>query len=238
MAEEKLHTNHRQRMLQKLRKYGLDAFADHEVIEMALYLSIPRGDTNPIAHRLLRRFGSLHAVFEAPIEELERVEGVGSRSAETLHILYLMFHRYRRDRVQMEQNAVRLNTIDKLGNYFVPQFSGAQRETMLVAYLDNAARVLRCEELEEGAVTQVQLDLHKVVREAFVCNAAGIVLAHNHPNGVAVPSNEDIELTRYAAHMLEELKMHLIEHFVIAGDQYYAIVSALKREGLMGRYHG
>ena len=78
MAEQ-LHKNHRERVLEKFRRFGLDTFADHEVLELLLFFAIPRVDTNPIAHRLMARFGSLHAVLEAPAEQLCEVEGIGPR---------------------------------------------------------------------------------------------------------------------------------------------------------------
>ena len=67
---DKLHQNHRERVMEKFRRFGLDVFSDHEVLELLLIFSIPRVDTNPTAHRLLARFGSLHAVLEAPVEQL------------------------------------------------------------------------------------------------------------------------------------------------------------------------
>ncbi|MBO2528099.1 MAG: hypothetical protein CW335_08050, partial [Clostridiales bacterium] len=70
-----VHDGHRSRKKEQFRNHGLDAFADHEVLELLLYYAVPRRDTNPIAHRLMERFGSLDAVFSAPIEELEKVEG-------------------------------------------------------------------------------------------------------------------------------------------------------------------
>lgn len=72
------HMGHRQRMLDKFRRFGLEIFSDHEVLEMLLYFAVRQGDTNPTAHRLMQRFGSLHAVLEATEDELQTVEGVGS----------------------------------------------------------------------------------------------------------------------------------------------------------------
>lgn len=231
MAEPNLHTNHRQRMMEKLRKQGIDAFADHEVLELTLYLSIPRGDTNPAAHRLLRQFGSLHAVFEAPVEALARVEGIGPRSAQTLHFLFELFNRYQRDRSRMEREATRLTTAEKLGAYFIPQFVGEKHEKLLAAYLDNAGRVLQCEEISGGGTTHVAFDLHKIVRFAFLHDAAGVVLAHNHPNGELLPSDGDLDATRVAADTFERLNLHLIDHILVAGDRYRSLAAALWPSG-------
>ena len=104
------HMGHRQRMLDKFRRFGLEIFSDHEVLEMLLYFAVRQGDTNPTAHRLMQRFGSLHAVLEATEDELQMVEGVGPRSAELLHLCFALFHRYHADVAKMEQFTDKLNT--------------------------------------------------------------------------------------------------------------------------------
>lgn len=105
------HMGHRQRMLDKFRRFGLEIFSDHEVLEMLLYFAVRQGDTNPTAHRLMQRFGSLHAVLEATEDELQTVEGVGPRSAELLHLCFALFHRYQADVAKMEQFTDKLNTM-------------------------------------------------------------------------------------------------------------------------------
>ncbi|MFR4415625.1 MAG: helix-hairpin-helix domain-containing protein [Butyricicoccus sp.] len=130
------HMGHRQRMLDKFRRFGLEIFSDHEVLEMLLYFAVRQGDTNPTAHRLMQRFGSLHAVLEATEDELQTVEGVGPRSAELLHLCFALFHRYQR----MWRNGAftdKLNTYDRIGAYFVPQPRRAE-EVLLAAYVDGA----------------------------------------------------------------------------------------------------
>lgn len=112
------HMGHRQRMLDKFRRFGLEIFSDHEVLEMLLYFAVRQGDTNPTAHRLMQRFGSLHAVLEATEDELQTVEGVGPRSAELLHLCFALFHRYQADVAKMEQFTDKLNTYDRIGAVF------------------------------------------------------------------------------------------------------------------------
>ena len=74
---ENIHQGHREKMRQRFLKSGLEGFADHEALELLLYYAIPRRDTNPIAHRLMERYGSLTAVLSAPAEDLKKVEGIG-----------------------------------------------------------------------------------------------------------------------------------------------------------------
>ena len=78
---ENIHQGHREKMRQRFLKSGLESFADHEALELLLYYAIPRRDTNPIAHRLMERYGSLTAVLSAPAEDLKKVEGIGESAA-------------------------------------------------------------------------------------------------------------------------------------------------------------
>ena len=137
---DKLHQNHRERVLEKFRRFGLDVFSDHEVLELLLFFAIPRVDTNPTAHRLLERFGSLHAVLEAPVEQLCEVQGIGPRSADLLKLSFAMCARYQQDLAKSERHSDKLNSYEKIGEYFVPQFAGEQEEVLLAAYLDGAGR--------------------------------------------------------------------------------------------------
>ena len=178
------HMGHRQRMLDKFRRFGLEIFSDHEVLEMLLYFAVRQGDTNPTAHRLMQRFGSLHAVLEATEDELQTVEGVGPRSAELLHLCFTLFHRYQADVAKMEQFTDKLNTYDRIGAYFVPQLCAEREEVLLAAYVDGAGRVLKCEEIARGGHARVQVDSYKIAGGALMAGAAGVALAIKAPRAI------------------------------------------------------
>lgn len=222
MAEQ-LHQNHRERVLEKFRRFGLDVFSDHEVLELLLFFAIPRVDTNPTAHRLLARFGSLHAVLEAPVEQLCEVQGIGPRSADLLKLSFALCARYQMDLAKTDRHSDKLNTIEKIGAYFVPQFAGEQDEVLLAAYLDGAGRVIKCEEIARGGHAQVTVDAYKIARTALLCGAAGVALAHNHPNGTATPSAEDISVTNRLEQVLAGLGLELVDHCVVARGKYVSI---------------
>lgn len=231
MAENSIHENHRGRMLDKLQKNGLAVFSDHEVLEILLYFSIPRMDTNEIAHTLINRFGSLHAVFEATEEELVQIKGIGTRSAVLIHFMHELFCRYQKDCTREEFSMTRLNTIDRMGAYFVPQFMGVTHEVLLAAYVDNKGKILGCEVISEGTSSMVQVNTRKIIEEAFARKAAGIVLAHNHPGGDAVPSKEDIGTTKNLENVLGSIGLQLVDHIVVAGGQFMSINSLRKPYG-------
>ena len=121
-----VHEGHRQRKKEQFREHGLDAFADHEALELLLYYAIPRQDTNPIAHRLLERFGSLEGVFSAPAYELQKVEGVGENAATLIRLLFPLC---RRVRTSGGRHEVIFNTRENIGAYFIELFLGERRES-------------------------------------------------------------------------------------------------------------
>ena len=234
MPDGSLHAHHRKRMMEKFQKYGMDVFTDVEALEMALYLSIPRGNTNDIAHRLINTFGSLHAVFEATEEALRQVEGIGPVSALNLRFLRELFSRYRADSVKVELHGCALTTEEKMAAYFVPQFEGYTVERMLAAYLDGKGRVLRCEEIGRGSITQVRADLRLLMTNAVNVHAAGVALAHNHPDGQLVISKEDISVTIQIEDLLRSVQVSLVDHLVVQGDRYISVCSKMRINGGKG----
>lgn len=229
MAENP-HTKHRQRVMEKFRQFGLSVFSDHEVLELLLFFAIPRADTNETAHRLVRQFGSLHKVFEAPVEQLMEVEGIGQRSADLIKLTFEMLSRYQADIVKMEQHSDKLTSVDRIGEYFVPQLMSERDEVLLAAYLDGAGRVLKCEEIARGGHAQVSIDPYKIATGALLCHAAGVAIAHNHPNGMAKPSEEDIDATRMLERTLTGLGIQLVDHCVVARDKHFSICRLLHRQ--------
>ena len=206
------HQGHRRRMLDKFGRFGVDAFADHELLEVLLYYTIRQGDTNPVAHALMQHFGSLHAVLEATADQLCEVEGVGPRTAEYLSLISASMRRYQTDRNRARNSVVRLNDPDKIGAFFIPRFAALHTESLCVAYVDSSCRLIR--------TSKVLLDPVAIPRSAVMCNAAGVVLAHNHPNGEARPSREDISATQMLVARLAPLDIALVDHCIVAEDSY------------------
>lgn len=236
MPDGNLHAQHRKRMMEKFQRFGMDVFSDVEVLETALYLSIPRGNTNDIAHRLLHTFGSLHAVFEATEEALRQVEGVGPVSARNFRYLRELFSRYRADSIKVELHGCALTTEEKMAAYFVPQFEGYTAERMLAAYLDGKGRVLRCEEVGRGSMTQVRADLRLLMTNAVNVHAAGVALAHNHPDGQLAISREDLSVTIHIEDLLRSVQVDLVDHLVVQGDRYLSICAKRRIGGGKGLY--
>ena len=218
-----IHDGHRQRLKDRFRQNGLDNFTDVQVLELALFYCIPRKDTNPIAHALLEHFGSLSQVLEASVEELQKVEGIGENTAVFLSMLTQIGRYYLVDRSQRE---VILPTIEKCGAYLVPYFFGRPVETVFLLCLDAKCKVLCCREVGRGSVNSAGISVRKVVEMALGANATSVVMAHNHPSGLALPSTEDIQTTRRIAAALSAVDVHLADHIVVADGDYVSMVQS------------
>ncbi len=217
------HDGHRQRLKNRFRLSGLDNFTDVQVLELALFYCIPRKDTNELAHDLLNYFGSLSQVLEASVEELQKVPGIGENTAIFLTMLPQIGRYYLVDRSQRE---VILPTIQKCGDYLVHYFFGKPVETVYLLCLDAKCKVLCCREVAQGSVNSAGISVRKIVETALGANATTVVLAHNHPSGLALPSPEDIQTTRRVAAALSAVEVHLADHIVVADEDYVSMVQS------------
>lgn len=216
-----IHAGHRQRVKERFQKEGLDHFSDIQVLELLLFYAIPRQDTNPIAHALLEHFGSLPQVLEAPVEELERVPGVGHNAALLLSLAPAVGRYYM---VSRSQQATILNTIQACGDYLKSVFIGRRTEVVYLLCLDAKCKVLCCREVAEGSVNSANVPIRRIVEMALAANATSVVLAHNHPSGIAVPSKEDVATSRRVAAALSTVDITFVDHIIVADDDYVSLV--------------
>jgi len=190
------------------------------VLELILFYAIPRKDTNPIAHALLDRFGSLAAVLEARPEDLAAVEGVGQETATYLSLFPHVMRRYLKD-----SNSVGkiLRTTEECGNYLVPYFFMARDELVYLLCLDGKCKVLDCILVHRGSVNSAAVSVRKIVEAALRVNASSVVLAHNHTSGVALPSAEDRYTTEKLHTALSAVGIQLADHIIVAGDDFISM---------------
>ena len=220
MAGQSTHAGHRSRVKQKFLNHGLDGFADHEVLELLLFYAIPQGDTNPTGHALMERFGTLDAVLAAPVEELQRVKGIGEHAAILLALINQV---YRRERMAAAKSETILDTTARLGAFFVDLFVGQSNEMMYQLCLDAKGRMKACRKVSEGDVGSVELNIRRIVENALLCGAVQVVLAHNHPSGFAVPSHEDKISTILVRDALEPVNIRLTDHIIVADDDFVSM---------------
>ncbi len=219
-----VHDGHRDRLRARFLKEGLAGFEEHNALELLLFYARPRCDTNEIAHALIKRFGSFSAVLDAPVEELVQVPGMGHTSAVLLKLAPQVGAYYLENRTA--PGAI-LNTTESAGEFFLPKFLGKKNEEVYVAALDDKRKVLRCVRIsEEGIVNAVPISVRRIVAEAVAANATGMVLAHNHPGGLALPSANDKLATRQAYQALKLINVQLVDHIVVADGDFVSMADS------------
>ena len=167
--KENVHAGHRQRLKNKYLSSGADVLEPHELLELLLFYAVPRANTNPIAHALIKRFGSLKNVLTAPVEELTKVEGVGESSALLISLFPRVYCRALSD--SMEEEAEILDTSRRLGAYFVTLLSPERNEVMYQLCLDAKGRLLKRFKINEGNSGGVDFDVRKIAVNALSSNA-------------------------------------------------------------------
>lgn len=218
-----VHSGHRQRVKERYSREGLESFEQHQALELMLFYCIPQRDTNEIAHRLIKRFGSIRKVLSACPKELEQVEGVGKNAACFLS-LFSAVESY--CRIQESKELSILSDIEQCGKYLARFFHNKKNETVYLLCLDAKCMVLDCRKVCEGSVNSASISIRKVVDMALTANATSAVLAHNHPSGMALPSSEDIETTKRVARALQMVDVTLSDHIIVAEDEYVSLAQS------------
>lgn len=218
-----IHDGHREKMRRRYLETGMEGFADHEALELLLYYAIPRRDTNPIAHALMERYGSLSAVLNAPVEDLQKVEGIGESAAI---LLTLVPRISRQARLADAAQETVISSTERAGAYLLERFSGETRELVYLMCLDRKGKLLACKRLADGDVASADLNIRKVVETALLSSASAAILAHNHPSGVAVPSSSDEAATRQVAEALRTIGVRLVDHIVVADRDFVSMADS------------
>lgn len=221
-----IHDGHRERMKKRFLQEGLDGFTQIQALELLLFYCIPQKDTNLLAHTLLDRFGSLSQVLEAPVEELRKVPGVGEHTAVFLHLITEAGRFYLVNRSTQEKI---LPSLESCAEYMLPFFFGRKVETVFLLCLDAKCKALCCKEIGQGSVNAAGISVRRVVETALNAGATTVVLGHNHPSGLALPSAEDIQTTRRVALALSAVEIQLADHIVVADGDYVSMVQSGQR---------
>ena len=220
---ENLHEGHRKRMKERFIKSGLDDFAPHNILELLLFYSIPRGDTNPVAHRLIDTFGSLSGVFDATPEDLAKVDGVGENSAILISMIPQIARKYLEDKAD---TANIVGGCSDIGAFLLPKFVGRTNEALMMVSIDNKNKIISCSVVAEGTVDSAKVSRRKIMEEAMKVKATRVILAHNHPCGVAVPSSEDVVMTKEIGRLFAQVGIELVDHIIVANDDYVSMAAS------------
>ena len=221
---ENLHNKHRERMRKQFLTEGFsENSSEHKLLEMLLFFSISRKDTNDIAHLLINRFGSLSGVLEAPAEELVKIEGVGENTAMLLKLMVPVTKKYIASKTQKVNI---FENMDSICDFLVEKYIGADVETFAVTSFNSKGAVVGFDILAKGDCVTVNVSVRQVIESVLKNNAICAVISHNHPGGTATPSGEDIETTRKIADMLKRINIRLLDHIILCDDDYVSLAQS------------
>jgi DNA repair protein RadC len=221
--KKSVHSGHRERIKNQFLKNGLDSFEPHAVLEMLLFYAIPLKDTNAIAHILLQKFGSLSGVFDAPIEELMQVSGIGKSAAVLLKLIPQLSRRYQED---LDRDKTVIYSYDEAGRQLMKKFIGRQNEVVVLMLLDSKMCVLYCDVVCEGTATAANIYIKKLIRLSVRYNAVYAIVSHNHPSGNCLPSKQDLSTTQWIYTALDTVEVRLLDHVIVSGNNFLSIAKS------------
>ena len=216
-----LHAGHRGRMRNKFLQQDLEAFEMHEILELLLFYALPQKNTNELGHVLMNHFGSISAVFDASIEELCSVPGVKENTAVLLKLIPDLAREYIQGK--NASNFETLESMEEMIEYAKKQFAGIKEQRVYGVMLDNGLHVVGECLLAKGDFDSVDLSTEMVINELLCHKSKNLILTHNHPEGMAIPSPKDVAETKRLEEILQALDIRLIEH-VIIGKMDYEVV--------------
>ena len=217
--KKNVHEGHRARLKRKLVN-SPDSILPHEALEILLFYALPQKNTNPIAHELLAKFGSMSGVLEADFHDLKSVSGIKEHSATRIKLMQTMFKMYVEDKYETNKPKV---TASNLRQYLSPLFIGEIDELFYALMLDSEYSLISTVKLSKGTNNSSAVYPREIVKKALEVNAANVILVHNHTNGILAPSSTDVKTTELVRQALSVINVMLIDHIIVA-DKHYASI--------------
>lgn len=222
--DKNLHEGHRERARQEFLQHGFNHNTPpHKMLELLLFYCVQRADTNPIAHELIAKYGSVAGVLDAPVEELAAFKGMSERAAVLLKLIMPIARRYIYDKSEQRPTFC---SLDAIGKYILAQYIGETTEKLGVMCLDAKGSIISFGFLSEGDIASVGLSQRDLAKTVLRGNATAAVLCHNHPNGIAVPSVNDVQLTEQAAQTLSKIGVQLIDHIIVGDTDFVSMAQS------------
>lgn len=231
MTQDNPHAKHRQRLRAKIKTSGIQALAEHEILEWLLTYTIPRKNTNPIGHNLIKKFGSLSHVLEASFVDLTKVEGVGPESALFLSSILPVLEAYQKSK--SNQIKTTLSNRATAIEYYRKNVIIRHNEIFSVMCLNGKNKLIKMCNVLGSDGTTIRCGSKDVFNELNVPDVKKVILFHTHPNGEVLPSKEDIETTHEIINMCKYVNIEVLDHVILNEAQHYSFYS----NGIMQQLH-
>lgn len=221
-----IHRNHRQKVREKYYASGFRGMASHNILEMLLFFGIPYKDTNPIAHELIDRFGSLSAVFEANRTDLMQIKGMTENAACLISMILPLYQKYAQELVKRRQSFKDIEEAVAFLRTLYLDNNNIERVFLLCFDANNSLITYRM--IGEGDVSSSNFDMRKLASAVLETNAASVVLSHNHPHGIAAPSYADTVATADIASLLNVLNVKFADHIIVTDKSHFSMAGSNK----------
>lgn len=198
---------------EKMQVDGIDKLSDVELLALFLRTGTQRYGVLSYAEHLLNHFGSLHGLLSAREQDLLQIEGIGIAKYAQLKGIAELARRFFNVRLMVLDDP--LSSPDITREFLQSQLAHEEREIFLVIFLDNKNRVLKHCRLFSGTLSHVEVHPREIVREAMKVNAAGLILAHNHPSGSAQPSKADRIITERVIKCCNFMEISVLDHLIV-----------------------
>ena len=214
-----IHDGHRQKLRKNFIEVGLEGKTDHQILEILLTYALPRIDVNPLAHELIDKFGSLSGVLDADITQLTKIKYVSENVAVLLKFIPQISAKYYQSK---HGKRVRLNTVDAIKDYMIPQLANEKTEVFYVLCLDTHLNLIRAIKHSEGSPSKTSIDIRALANQVLNAGTDRIILVHNHLSNSVETSASDIDATRRIQTAFEMLNVNVLDHVIISGDKYFS----------------
>ncbi len=229
MPSDNTPLGHRKRLREKFIKSGLKGFHDYEIIELLLSLGTPRRDCKQQAKETIKKFKTLRGVLEAPPEELQQIDGIGSHSAFGIKLVQEVAREFLKEKI-IDKPIYK--SAQEIFDYLYHSMRDLKKEVFKVIYLNSQSQIIEIADLFEGTINSGVISSREVIESAIKNGAVSLIFAHNHPSGNPEPSKSDKELTRDLVYAGGIMRIRVLDHIIIGNDKYFSFAS----EGLIEQY--
>jgi len=213
---------HRKRLRYRFLQSGLEGFLDYEIVELLLTLGTPRKDCKQMAKAAIKQFKGLRGVLDASLDELQTIKGIGSSNAFGIKLFQAISERYAKEKLPSK---ISLTSPKKVADYLSEKLGREKKEHFVVVLLDTKNNLIDIRDISIGILNASLVHPREVFGPAIRNVANGIIVVHNHPSGDVNPSTEDDELTRQLIEAGKILGIHLLDHMIVSGNNYYSFAS-------------
>ena len=225
----KSRKGHRKRLREKFIGSGLQGFHDYEIIELLLTLGSPRRDCKPQAREAMQRFKTLRGVLEAPLHELQKIEGIGPHSAFGIKLVQEVARKFLKERLFDKPI---FQSSKELFDYLFHSMRDLEKEVFKAIFLDGQNQVIEVEDLFRGTLTSSSIYPREIIKGALQHKAASLIFAHNHPSGDPEPSDQDKEITEDLVFACNTMQIKVLDHLIIGENSYFSFAD----KGLIEEY--